>query len=43
VLSQLADELTGYDWSAGTLRFPVDRPLPETLVRRLVGTRLSEL
>jgi uncharacterized protein YdhG (YjbR/CyaY superfamily) len=30
------DQLEGYDWSKGTLRFPVDEPLPEPLVRRLV-------
>jgi uncharacterized protein YdhG (YjbR/CyaY superfamily) len=29
--------------SAGTLQFPVDRPLPKTLVRRLVRARLREI
>jgi uncharacterized protein YdhG (YjbR/CyaY superfamily) len=29
--------------SKGTLRFPVDRPLPKTLVRKLVRARLREL
>ena len=29
--------------SKGTLRFPVDRPLPKTLVRKLVKTRLEEI
>ena len=35
------------DWctvaSAGTLQFPVDRPLPKSLVRKLVRTRLDEI
>src|SRR5258708_1610694 len=36
------DELQGYDASKGTIRFPVDRPLPATLVRKLVRTRVAE-
>jgi uncharacterized protein YdhG (YjbR/CyaY superfamily) len=35
------------DWcvvaSPGTLQFPVDRPLPKSLVRTLVRTRLDEI
>jgi uncharacterized protein YdhG (YjbR/CyaY superfamily) len=42
-LTTLADQLAGYRWSKGTLRFPVDEPLPEDLLRRLVDTRLAEL
>ena len=42
VLTALADELSGYDWSRGTLRFPVDEPLPRALVARLIETRLAE-
>jgi uncharacterized protein YdhG (YjbR/CyaY superfamily) len=29
--------------SKGTLQFPVDRPLPKTLVRKLVRVRLGEI
>ena len=29
--------------SKGTLQFPVDRPLPKTLVRKLVHARLREI
>jgi uncharacterized protein YdhG (YjbR/CyaY superfamily) len=29
--------------SAGTLQFPVDRPLPKALVRRLVQARMREI
>jgi uncharacterized protein YdeI (YjbR/CyaY-like superfamily)/uncharacterized protein YdhG (YjbR/CyaY superfamily) len=35
--------LEGYDWSTGTIRFPVDRVPDEQLVRRLLDVRLSML
>ena len=43
VLPSLADELDRYDWSKGTLRFPIDEPLPKDLLASLVGVRLDEL
>lgn len=43
VLSQLADEVSGYETSKGSLKFPVDEPLPPALVRELVTARLREL
>lgn len=39
-LDRLGDELAGYDRDAGTLRFPIDRPLPKALLRKLVAARL---
>src|SRR5258706_3027400 len=36
------DELKKYDTSKGTIRFPVDSPLPATLVRKLVKSRVAE-
>jgi uncharacterized protein YdhG (YjbR/CyaY superfamily) len=44
----IVDQVTGVPaWctvaSAGTLQFPVDRPLPKALVRRLVQARLREI
>ena len=35
--------LEGYDWSGGTLRFPVDRAPGRDLVARLVEIRLADI
>ena len=43
VLAQLADELKGYTMTKSALHFPVDRPLPKSVVRHLVAARLAEL
>jgi len=43
VLSELADELEAYQWSKGTLRFPIGESLPQPLVQRLVAVRLEQL
>ena len=36
------DELKAYDTSKGAIRFPAHNPLPATLVRKLVKTRIAE-
>ena len=42
VLRQLADELEGYEMTQGSLHFPVERPLPKSLVKKLIAVRLEE-
>jgi uncharacterized protein YdhG (YjbR/CyaY superfamily) len=43
VLADVADDLEGYDRTSGSLHFPVDEPLPDDLVRRLVEAKLRRL
>jgi uncharacterized protein YdhG (YjbR/CyaY superfamily) len=43
VVEAHVDDLEGYDTSKGTIRFQADAPLPATLVRKLVKTRISEI
>ena len=43
VLGQLADELRGYTMTKSSLHFAVDRPLPKSVVRKLIAVRLKEL
>ena len=43
VLSDLPDELRGYTMTKSALHFPVDRPLPKTLVEKLIAVRLGKI
>ena len=42
VLAALAGETEGYEKTKSSLHFPVETPLPEYLVRRLLATRMEE-
>jgi uncharacterized protein YdhG (YjbR/CyaY superfamily) len=42
VLSALGEEVAEYTTSKGALQFPIDRPLPRTLVERLIKERILQ-
>jgi uncharacterized protein YdhG (YjbR/CyaY superfamily) len=43
VLTSLDDRLDGYEFTSGSLHFPIDEPLPDDLVRSLVEAKLAIL
>ena len=42
-IEKFKDELQGYKLSKGTIQFPVDRPLPAALVKKMVMARLVDV
>jgi uncharacterized protein YdhG (YjbR/CyaY superfamily) len=42
LIEKYKDELKGYQIAKGTIRFPVDKPLPNALLKKLVKTRVKE-
>ena len=42
VLNELSTELAGYTKTKGSLHFPVDEPLPDDLVDKLIDVRLRQ-
>lgn len=42
VMDAYKEELKPYDTSKGTIRFPANKPLPATLIKKLVRARIKE-
>ena len=42
VIDRFKDELKPYRTSKGTIQFPVDQPLPATLIKKMMKARLTE-
>jgi len=36
------EELSGYKWSKGAVQFPLDRPIPYDLIRKMVNFKMEE-
>ena len=43
VLSALSDDLDQYFMTKGALHFPIDKPLPKALVKKLIAVRRQQL
>ena len=43
VLAELSVDLAGYESTPGSLHCPIDKPLPKSLVKKLIATRLEEV
>jgi uncharacterized protein YdhG (YjbR/CyaY superfamily) len=43
IFTELSDDLAGYKSTPGSLHFPIDKPLPKALVKKLIAARLKEV
>jgi uncharacterized protein YdhG (YjbR/CyaY superfamily) len=43
VIHDLKEDLQGYETTAGAIHFPLDKPLPAALVKKLIQARLQQI
>jgi uncharacterized protein YdhG (YjbR/CyaY superfamily) len=43
IIEAFKSELKGFSTSKGTIQFPTDKPLPSTLVKKLVKARVAQI
>jgi uncharacterized protein YdhG (YjbR/CyaY superfamily) len=42
VMDEFKNELKGFTTSKGTVQFPLDKPLPVALIKKIVKTRVAQ-
>lgn len=43
VIAEFKDDLKRYSTSKGTIHFPLDKPLPVTLIKKIIKARVAQI